>query len=446
MDYSLLFVNRFREEIKNRDVPDAIGVTFSTAGQSILFSAVTSILGLSGLLFFDFMVLRSVGIGGVTVMILALLLAMTLLPAIIGALGERVNSLRIIRTGNFTEGFWIKLASSVMKRPLIVIVTLTTFLVFLGTPYLGVKLGVPWAGILPEKAESRQGFDILEKELGPGETAPIMLVYTTPSSPLSEQNLAEIYETTDKLSKDSRVERVESVVSLVPGMTKDQYVQMYQNIDAIQDPKVLGMLDVMTSDNATYIRVVPRHEIMADESRDLVTMIIALFLLFRSVLLPIKAVLMNGMSIFASYGALVLIFQQGYFQDVLGFTALGYIDAILPVMLFCIIFGLSMDYEVFLLSRVKEIYDETGDNTYSVAQGLERTGRIITSAALVMVLVCASFAMADIVIVKMFGVGLGLAIIIDVTLVRAILVPALMRVMGRLNWWAPKFVRDFGKS
>ncbi len=377
-----------------------------------------------------------------------------------------------------------------MKRPLIVIVTLTTFLVFLGTPYLGVKLGVPWAGILPEKAESRQGFDILEKELGPGETAPIMLVYTTPSSPLSEQNLAEIYETTDKLSKDSRVERVESVVSLVPGMTKDQYVQMYQNIDAIQDPKVLGMLDVMTSDNATYIRVVPRHEIMADESRDLVTMIrstgvvqgdmtlhvtggtadlidaidaiygsfpmvilyvlvtiyIALFLLFRSVLLPIKAVLMNGMSIFASYGALVLIFQQGYFQDVLGFTTLGYIDAILPVMLFCIIFGLSMDYEVFLLSRVKEIYDETGDNTYSVAQGLERTGRIITSAALVMVLVCASFAMADIVIVKMFGVGLGLAIIIDVTLVRAILVPALMRVMGRLNWWAPKFVRDFGKS
>ena len=490
VDYSLLFVNRFREEIKNRDVPDAIGVTFSTAGQSILFSAVTSILGLSGLLFFDFMVLRSVGIGGVTVMILALLLAMTLLPAIIGALGERVNSLRIIRTGNFTEGFWIKLASSVMKRPLIVIVTLTTFLVFLGTPYLGVKLGVPWAGILPEKAESRQGFDILEKELGPGETAPIMLVYTTPSSPLSEQNLAEIYETTDKLSKDSRVERVESVVSLVPGMTKDQYVQMYQNIDAIQDPKVLGMLDVMTSDNATYIRVVPRHEIMADESRDLVTMIrstgvvqgdmtlhvtggtadlidaidaiygsfpmvilyvlvtiyIALFLLFRSVLLPIKAVLMNGMSIFASYGALVLIFQQGYFQDVLGFTTLGYIDAILPVMLFCIIFGLSMDYEVFLLSRVKEIYDETGDNTYSVAQGLERTGRIITSAALVMVLVCASFAMADIVIVKMFGVGLGLAIIIDVTLVRAILVPALMRVMGRLNWWAPKFVRDFGKS
>ena len=178
----------------------------------------------------------------------------------------------------------------------------------------------------------------------------------------------------------------------------------------------------------------------------LVTIYIALFLLFRSVLLPIKAVLMNGMSIFASYGALVLIFQQGYFQDVLGFTALGYIDAILPVMLFCIIFGLSMDYEVFLLSRVKEIYDETGDNTYSVAQGLERTGRIITSAALVMVLVCASFAMADIVIVKMFGVGLGLAIIIDVTLVRAILVPALMRVMGRLNWWAPKFVRDFGKN
>jgi RND superfamily putative drug exporter len=490
VDYSLLFVNRFREELQKRDVADAIGVTFSTAGQSILFSAVTSILGLSGLLFFDFMVLRSVGIGGVTVMILALLLAMTLLPALIAVLGERVNSLRIIKTGNITEGLWIKLASSVMKRPLIVIVSLTTILVLLGTPYLGVKLGVPWASILPEKAESRQGFDILEKELGPGETSPIMLVYTSPSSPLSEENLQAMYETTNVLANDPRVERVESIVNVAPEITIDNYVKMYQNISNIQDPRILGMLDVMTSDNAAYIKVVPRYEIMADESRDLVELIrslsylqgdmtlyvtggtadlvdavdaiygsfpmvilyvlvtiyIALFLLFRSVLLPIKAVLMNGMSIFASYGALVLIFQQGYFQDFLGFTALGYIDAILPVMLFCIIFGLSMDYEVFLLSRIKEIYDETGDNTYSVAQGLEKTGRIITSAALVMVMVCASFAMADIVIVKMFGVGLGLAIIIDVTIVRAILVPALMCVMGRLNWWAPKFVRDFGKN
>ena len=165
-----------------------------------------------------------------------------------------------------------------------------------------------------------------------------------------------------------------------------------------------------------------------------------MFLLFRSLILPLKAVLMNSMSIFATYGAIVYIFQDGHFQNLLGFTEMGYTDAIMPIVLFCIIFGISMDYEVFLLSRVKEIYDETGDNVGSVSMGLERTGRIITSAALVMILVCASFALADIVVVKRFGVGFGLAILLDATLVRALLVPALMRIMGRLNWWAPKIL------
>ena len=169
----------------------------------------------------------------------------------------------------------------------------------------------------------------------------------------------------------------------------------------------------------------------------LLTIYVALFLLFKSVVLPLKAVIMNSISIFATFGALVFIFQEGHLKGLLGFETMGYIDAMMPVVLFCITFGISMDYEVFLLSRVKEVYDQTGDNALSVAVGLERTGRIITSAALVMILVCGSFALADIVIVKMFGVGLGLAILIDATLVRALIVPALMRIMGRFNWWSP---------
>ena len=173
----------------------------------------------------------------------------------------------------------------------------------------------------------------------------------------------------------------------------------------------------------------------------MVTIYLALFFLFRSVVLPLKAILMNAVSIFASYGAVVLIFQKGYLQGLLGFQSEGFVQATVPILLFSIIFGLSMDYEVFLLSRVKEIYDKTGDNTSSVAQGLEATGRVITSAALILVLVAAAFSTGDIIIVKALGVGTAIAIFLDATVVRALLVPALMRIMGDWNWWAPAFLR-----
>ena len=168
---------------------------------------------------------------------------------------------------------------------------------------------------------------------------------------------------------------------------------------------------------------------------------VVLLLLFRSVLLPLKAILMNAMSMFATYGALVFIFQQGHFQALLGFEATGYLEGTLPIILFCIVFGLSMDYEVFLLSRIKEHYDKTADNTTSVAIGLEQTGRIITSAAMILVLVAAAFATSDVIVVKAFGVGTALAIFLDSTVIRALLVPALMRIMGDFNWWAPSFLR-----
>ena len=484
IDYSLLVVNRFREELQHREIGDAVGVSFSTAGRAILFSAITSILGLTGLVYFDFMFLRSLGVGGAGVILASLLVAMTLLPAVIGVLGRKVNSLSLIPLRVGSGGLWQWVAAWVMRRPWLVIVPIIAFLLLLGAPFLGLKLGAPGASILPSDVESRQGSDLLLRELGPGELAPIIVVYTSSTSVLAPDNVAAMYRLAHSLDGDPRVSRVESIVTIDPAITLEEYQAIYADPDVLKGQESVVVAEQMATQDAAFMRVYPRHGRMDEDTKELVTEIrsssdrgdmtmyvtgitadlmdsievmyqdfpkvivfvlitayLALFLLFRSVVLPLKAVLMNGMSIFASYGALVFIFQDGHFQNLLGFTAEGYTDAIMPIVLFCIIFGLSMDYEVFLLSRVKEIYDETGDNLGSVGLGLARTGRIITSAALTMVLVCASFALADNLIVKMFGVGLGKAILIDATLVRAFLVPALMRIMGGLNWWAPRFLK-----
>lgn len=483
IDYSLLVVNRFREELETKEVVYALGTTVATSGKAILFSALTSIIGLSGLLLFDFMMLRSIGVGGVVVMFLSLCIAMTLLPAAIGILGQRVNSLKLFRLRKSNGSFWNKLASHVMKRPFSVAIPVVILLLFLGIPFLNVKLGAPWASILPSDAASRQGMELINRGMGPGETSPIIVVYKSPKELLTPDNIAAIHGLGQELVLHDAVDRVESIVTIDPSISLEEYQFLYSNINGITDQRIKQILEDMVGDQVTFMRVFSRYDIMADETQKLVegirssfgdgdmvkyvtggtadlmdsievmygvfpkvvlfvlvTIYVVLFLLFRSLILPLKAVLMNGMSIFATYGAIVFIFQDGHFQNLLGFTEMGYTDAIMPIVLFCIIFGISMDYEVFLLSRVKEIYDETGDNVGSVSMGLERTGRIITSAALVMILVCASFALADIVVVKMFGVGLGLAILLDATLVRALLVPALMRIMGRLNWWAPRIL------
>jgi RND superfamily putative drug exporter len=306
------------------------------------------------------------------------------------------------------------------------------------------------------------------------------VVYKSQDRVLAEKNVAVIYDLVEQLNNHPSVIRTESILSITPNLSLGEYQELFSGGLYSADLEMSRAVKQISSEDATFIKVVPSEEIMHDDTKELVesirsmpvggdlkmyvtgstadlmdsidviygsfpvaiiyvlvTIYIALFSLFRSIVLPLKAVIMNGLSIFATYGALVFIFQEGNLQGVLGFESMGYTDAIMPIVLFCITFGISMDYEVFLLSRVKELYDENGNNTASVALGLEKTGRIITSAALVMILVCGSFALADIVIVKMFGVGLGLAILIDATLVRALMVPAIMRVMGDLNWWCP---------
>ena len=485
IDYSLLMVSRFREELERREVADAVAVTCATAGKAILFSGATTVIALSGLLFFKFMMLRSLGVGGVTVILFSMLLALSLVPALLSALGHRVDSLSVLPHRRTPGRFWARLAGWVMRRPVAVIVPVVAGLVLLGLPFLDVRPGTPWASILPEGAESRVGWDVAEREFGPGELAPIIVISTSVKGVLAPENIDAAYEFAQRLSLKEGVARVSSIVTVSPEITLEQYRLVYAR-PSRAPPGIARALDAYTNDAAdTSIMYVttslpPTAEAAKELVRDmrahppggdletfvtgaaadlmdtteqmysdfpkviayvLVATYAALFMLFRSVLLPLKAVILNVMSVLASFGALVFVFQQGHFQGLLGFTSEGFTEATVPILLFCIVFGLSMDYEVFLLSRIKEEYDAGADNTTAVATGMERSGRVITSAALVMVLVSAGFATGDILIVKALGLGTALAIFIDSTIVRALLAPALMRVFGDANWWAPRFLR-----
>ncbi len=484
IDYSLFIVSRYREEAAHLGWgKEAIAKTVATAGVAITFSAVTTILGLSGLFLFKFMMLSSIGLGGIGVILVSLLMALTLMPALLSVVGERINSLTLIPRWRGGGGFWAALASRVMSRPLLVLFPVLLLLLALGYPFLRVKMGAPWEQTLPASSESRQGWEKLQQSFGAGELSPILVAVTSPTGILQPSNTNALYDFTRKLGEDSRIARVDSIVTVDPRITKEQYLAIYSRPELIP-PQVKELLNQLARDKTTLVRVVTTLSVNSDEAKQLVqdirqlspkgdlkvqvtgatadlmdavdmlytdfpralifimfTTYIALLVLFRSLILPLKAILMNVLSITASYGALVFVFQEGHLRQVLHFNTMGYTEAVVPILMFCILFGLSMDYEVFLLSRVKEVYQATADNTVSVAQGLQRSGGVITSAALILVLVAAGFSTGEITIIKALGFGTALAIFIDASIVRALLVPALMRIMGDLNWWAPRFIK-----
>ena len=489
VDYSLLMVSRFREELQRADtVASAVVTTIETSGKAIVFSAGTSVIALSGLLFFDMMMMRSLGVGGITVILFSMLIALTLLPALFAVLGHRVDRLSIWRRRTTRGGFWFTLSQWVMRHPIAVIIPTTAFLVLLGLPFLNVNLGSPWASILPEEAESRQGQGLVDERFGPGELSQVIIVESSPTSTLSPGNIAANLEFVERMENDPRVVRVDSIFGAEPRMTWEQFIALSGLSGStleVSDEALTAFNELVSDDLRTQmVRIVPSHSPTADETKALVSDIrasppggnmtalvtgitadqldnvdsmysdfprvivyvvivtyVALLLLFRSVILPLKAVVLNALSILASFGALVFVFQQGNFEGLLGFTADGTTEATVPILVFSVVFGLSMDYEVFLLSRVKEEYERTGDNTRAVAIGMERSGRIITSAAAILIVVSAGFATGDILIIKALGLGTAIAVLVDSTIVRALLVPALMRVMSRLNWWAPRWMR-----
>lgn len=485
IDYSLFMTSRFREELERRPLDEAVAVTVGTAGRAVFFSGLTVLIGLGGLAQFDFMFLRSVGIAGVAVVSVGMIGALTLLPAVLGIVGQRINRFQIIKRKDDSGGvFWVRLSNFVMDHPWKVFIPTLAFLVLLGIPFLDVELSSPDATILPTRVESRQGFEVLRREFGDGEISPIVVALETDSNVTDRENLAALYNFTRHFAADERVTRIDSIVTIDPRLTLDQYNLLYNSPGGITDQFVQENLTQLASENATVVLLYIRGLAGDDSSKELLSdvrdyqfggnfqvlvdggtaeivdvvnlmydqfpyvalvIVVATYLvllfLFRSVVLPLKAILINTLSIAASYGALVFIFQQGNFSSVLGFEPQGYVEASLPIIMFCVLFGLSMDYEVFLLSRVRETYLETNDNRQSVAVGLQRSGRIITGAALIVVVVTASFVTAEIVLVKALGLGIAIAVFLDATIARALLVPSTMRLLGNVNWWLPGWLK-----
>jgi putative drug exporter of the RND superfamily len=592
IDYALFFVSRFREELEDYPTVEAVPRTVATAGRSIFFSGTAVLIGLSGLLFFPFMFMRSIGVAGVVVVFVSVLAAFTLLPALLGVLGPRVNRLAIRRRRNGAgSAFWSRSAEVVMRHPLAVILLAAMLLGTLLYPVGHMKAGIPEATVLPQEYESRAGDDILKRNFEYAALNPMEIVATFQDDPLSVRGLSDTRELGERIGGADGVSRVESDYTIaaaaaedytrrvadarkqarkeaaakVDGLVQRQIKEQTQNetdravneqlsqieatYDAVPpgaeerlradirprverevrasegrirdeverrlaeevDRKVPGLpegisadgkvtpegvanflklpaarqsedlqdtLDTYVAGDRTLLRGVTEANpytqdaygavdaVRAVEAPDGTSFLVGglsagqkdfisslygkapfaaafvigvtyliLLITFRSVFIPLKAVIVNILSLTASFGTMVFVFQDGHLSGLLDFTPLGFVDATLPILMFCTIFGVSMDYEVFLLSRIREAYENGDSNTASVSKGLVATAGIITSAAAIIIVVTGAFALTGIVLTKAIGLGLAVAVFVDATIIRILLVPATMRILGDWNWW-----------
>ncbi|HJQ29247.1 MAG TPA: MMPL family transporter, partial [Rubrobacter sp.] len=603
IDYALFFVSRFREELEDYPTAEAVPRTVATAGRSIFFSGTAVLIGLSGLLFFPFMFMRSIGVAGVVVVFVSVSAALTLLPALLGVLGPMVNRLAIRRRGGGPgTSFWVRSAEIVMRRPVAVILLAAAILGTLLYPVGHMKVGIPEATVLPQKYESRAGDDILKKNFEYAALNPLEIVATVHEDPLSTGGLSDTRDLGERIGEAEGVARVESVYTVGESAAKryaERVAEAREQAESEAAKKVDGLVQQQVEDQtqkrtdeavqqqlsqvqATYGAVPPgteeqiraeveprvakevrasegriRDEVerrvaeevdrkvpdlpegisadgkvtpvgvanflelpVARQNRDLqnaldsyvagdrtliravteanpytqdaygavdavravdtpegtsllvgglsagqkdfisslygkapfaaafvigVTYLI-LLITFRSVFIPLKAVIVNILSLTASFGAMVFVFQDGHLSGLLDFTPLGFVDATLPILMFCTIFGVSMDYEVFLLSRIREAYENGDSNTASVSKGLVATAGIITSAAAIIMVVTGAFAFTGIILTKAIGLGLAVAVFVDATIIRILLVPATMRILGDWNWWPGGRRVTFGAS
>jgi RND superfamily putative drug exporter len=557
IDYALFFVSRFREELESYPVPEAIPRTVATAGRSIFFSGTAVLIGLSGLLFFPFMFMRSIGVAGVMVVFISVTAALTLLPAFLSVVGHRVNWLPVRRRGRASgTSLWSRSAEVVMRYPVIVILLVAVLLAALLYPVTHMKVGIPEASVLPEKYESRAGDDILKNNFEYSALNPMEIVATLPEDPTSAEGLAEVKELGDRVQNTGEISRVESLYTVgeeaarnyaervakarknaedeadrrvneaverqldalraqygfVPpgaeeriraeaerraaGEIESQVPKLPQGIstngeitpqgvasflelpEARESEELQDAVDSYVAGDRTLLQAVTEANPYTEEARAavdevravdapkgvsflvgglsagqkdfisslyskapyaaafvLVVTYLILLITFRSVFIPLKAVVVNILSLTASFGAMVFVFQDGHLSDLLNFTPLGFVDATLPILMFCTIFGVSMDYEVFLLSRIREAYENGDSNAASVAKGLVATAGIITSAAAIIIVVTGAFAFTGIILTKAVGLGLAVAVFVDATIIRILLVPATMRILGDWNWW-----------
>jgi len=479
IDYSLFIVNRFREELAaGQTVEAALVAAIRTSGRAVTFSGITVAIGLSAMLFFQGSFLASMGTAGAFVVAIAVVYALTFLSALLAILGHRVNWLRLpLPRRRSGRGLWHGLAMRVMRRPILVLVPVLAILGLLASPFFQIRIANGDVGMLPPKAESRAGYDLVQKFPGQGQTYFSVVVDYPDGPPLTRARVGDLYDLAQRIKQIPGVEKVEGVVTLDSSLDRAGYQALLTQPASAQPARVQEFVHSTTGPNIVTLTAVTKQAAESDGSRAIVrtlrsltppagsSMLVAafsidftdfivqriplavayvmvvtylvLFLLTGSVVLPLKAIVMNIVSIGASFGALVWIFQQGHLSSLLNFTAAP-LDPSVPVLLFCIVFGLSMDYEVLLISRIQEEYRRTGDTRQAVAEGLERSGRLITGAAAIMVAVFLAFGLADVVLIKSIGLGLAIAVAIDATLVRALIVPAIMRLLGRVNWWAPR--------
>jgi trehalose monomycolate/heme transporter len=456
IDYGLFMVSRFREELRRQaTVQDAVARTVATAGRTVAVSGITVAVALSSLMLFPEVFLRSMGYGGVATVLVDMIAALTILPALLALLGHRVNSLRVRRLVRETAvhehgGAWRRIAGSVMRRPVIYAVVIVAALLALGTPFLSVKWGGTDATVLSASSPPHQVSDALNRDFPGNATNPIEAVVRLPgpvSAPAQRAALAAYTSRLDRVpgvagaqltAARGDVARVD--LRYAPEAYSAQARAIVQRVRAVPGPAgatvlVGGVTAGLVDELASMGHTLPWMALVM-----VLATFVLLFLAFGSVVLPIKAIVMNVLSLAAAFGAIVWIFQQGHLSGLLNFTP-GSIDPAMPILMLAIVFGLSMDYEVFLLSRIRERYDVTSDNTAAVADGLQRTGGIITSAALLLIIVVAAFSASGIVFIKLLGVGMVIALLVDASVVRVLLVPATMRLLGRANWWAPPPLR-----
>ncbi|MCK9927682.1 MMPL family transporter [Frankia sp. Mgl5] len=463
IDYGLFMTGRFREEIaRGLGVEDAIVRTTATAGHTVAVSGVTVAVSLSGLLIFPMPFLRSMGFGGLSAVVVAMVAALTVLPALLGVLGHRVDALSVRRfrrvprpaptAGEVEHGFWYRLAHSIMRRPVIYAVGVLAVLLLAGSPFLRVEFGGVDPRVLPAGTESRVVSETVDRDFVRNSQLPIEAIVTSSDrAGLERQAGLERYITAvrgvDGVSGAEVTGQAGSVTRVAVSYQEDpisaqarDLVRRIRNVPAPPGGEVLvgGFTAELTDQLDTTADLLPWMALVIVGAT-----FVLLFLAFGSVVLPIKAIVMNILSLGASFGALVLIFQDGHLSGPLNFTPTGTLEATQPILVLAIVFGLSTDYEVFLMSRIREVYDRTGDNTTAVAVGLQRSGRIITSAALLILVVIGLFSTSGITFIKLIGVAMIIAVLVDATIVRALLVPATMRLLGNTNWWAPAPLRRF---
>ncbi|MBF6330765.1 MMPL family transporter [Nocardia transvalensis] len=459
IDYSLLIVSRYREELATGAEPrTALTATLVSAGRTVGFSALTVAIALSSMLFFPLLAVRSIGYAGIAVAAIAALVSLTVLPAVLLLSGNRIATSRFgnKRTADEVgDGFWHRLATTVMRRPVPIATVVIVILLALGAPFLRFVPGFPDYRSMPGDSSARQVAEAVAHDFDATELAGLFVVLPDSTTGLADYAAA--------LSRVEHVQRVDTAtgsymggalalpptaahhrfenggsayLSIVPTAADPDVVHdVIRDVRAQPAPSraLVGGVDAANLDAIAALTA--RAPVAL--AYVVVLMLVLLFLLTGSVIVPVIALVLSAFSLTATFGALVWIFQEGHLSGLLGFTVTGDLSAVVPVMLFAVAFGLAMDYQVFLLSRIREEYENTGDNTASVAIGLERIGRIVTAAAVLISIVFLGFLASDITFMKAFGIGLPLAVLADATLIRGFLLPAALRLSGRWTWWSP---------